>query len=98
MVRRRSIDEVIEANHKFTIKSKISTLALRIARDAVFGEEVMRQCTVMGNREYPGLPRPELFQIKETLYSLFPELWNAPEEFEAFGQTALTPLDRAANE
>ena len=74
---------MIEANHKYTIKSKISTLALRIARDAVFGEEVMRECTVMENREYPGLPRPELFKIKQTLYSLFPELWNAPEEFEA---------------
>ena len=74
---------MVEINHKYASKGRVSTLALQIARDAVFGEDIMKRCTVMGNREYPGLPRNELFKVKEAIHNLFPELWKVPEEFEA---------------
>ena len=35
----------IEASDKYTTKSKVSTLALRIARDAVFGEGAVQTTT-----------------------------------------------------
>ena len=34
---------------------------------------------MMGNHDYPGLPRKELFKVKEALHS---ELWKVTEEFE----------------
>ena len=79
---RKSVKEVIENNHKLTKLSKISTLALKISRDALFGENVMKKCTALGCRELPGLPRAELYQLKQALFELFPCYWKNPDDFE----------------
>jgi hypothetical protein len=58
-------------------------LAQKLAKEAYFGETVMVQCTVAGERDLPGLPELELKQLKSTLLSLFPQYWRSPFEFEA---------------
>jgi hypothetical protein len=73
---------VIEANHRLTKVSKASTLAVKIAKDAVFGEALMKKCTTMGVRQLPGLPRKELYDIKKAIFDLFPSFWKNLEEFE----------------
>ena len=78
---------MIEANHKLTKVSKVSTLAVKIARDAVFGESIMKKCTALGGRERPGLPRKELFQIKTAIFDLFPSYWKNSTEFEGVWAT-----------
>ena len=55
---------------------------MKLAKDAFFGEEVMARCTVAGERELPGLPTDELQRLKHTIFMLFPEFWNSPQEFE----------------
>lgn len=47
-----------------------------------FGKRVLQACTVMGFRQYPALPVQELLQLKQLLFSLFPEFWKNPAEFE----------------
>ena len=42
---------MIEANHRLAKVSKASTLAVKIARDAVFRETLMKKCTAMGSLE-----------------------------------------------
>ena len=79
---RMTISEVIESNHKLTTVSRVSTLAVRIARDAVFGKQVMKLCTAQGGRELPGLPREELYEIKKAIFDLLPCFWKNVEEFE----------------
>ena len=91
----KTIHEVIEANHKLSKVSKVSTLAVKIARDAVFGEAVMRKCTAMGNRELPGLPRKELFEVKTALFDLFPSYWRSSEEFETVWATCIESIGQA---
>ena len=41
-------------------ESKLPTLAQKLAKEAYFGEAIMVQCTVAGDRDLPGLPEYEL--------------------------------------
>lgn len=61
---------------------KIGTLATKLAKEAFFGDDVLIQCTVSGERDYPGLPVEELMQLKHAVYMQFPQYWNSPQEFE----------------
>ena len=49
-------------------ESKAGMLAVRIARNVYFGEEVMGKCTVSGVRGLPGLPVAELNELKQTVF------------------------------
>ena len=60
----------------------MTTLALILARECFFGEDVMIQCTPQGGSDKPGLPYAELMQIKEEIRKTFPQYWNAPQEIE----------------
>ena len=92
---RLSISQVIEKNHKLAKASKIGTLAMKVAREAVFGDRVMKQCTAMGGRGLPGLPREELFRIKSALFDLFPSYWRCPEEFESLWSCCVDSIGQA---
>ena len=59
------------------------TLAMILAQEAIFGKTVMKQCTVMGSKDFHGLPTTELMQLKEINFSKFPQLWDSPMNFEA---------------
>ena len=63
-------------------KSKLETLAVKLAREAFFGDQVLMKCTVAGKRDYPALPPEELRQLKHALYMRFPQYWQTPQEFE----------------
>ena len=45
--------------------SKIKTLAVKLARDAIFGDDVLIRCTVAGGRDHPGLPVNEPSNLKQ---------------------------------
>ena len=63
----KTISLVIEENHKQTKVSKASTLAVKIATEAVFGQFIMKKCTALRGRGLPGLPRAELHKIKKAI-------------------------------
>ena len=63
-------------------ESKVPKLALKLARESFFGEAVMIQCTVSGEREHPGLPLHEMQLLKNQILTMFPVYWNTPAEFE----------------
>ena len=46
--------------HKLRGDALAGTLAVKLAREAYFGPEIMKLCTVRGNRGFPGLPHAEL--------------------------------------
>ena len=70
--------------HKLISESKVSTLALKLARESFFGEDVMVQCTVASDRKLPALPVHELELLKNQVLTLFPAYWNCRHEFEPF--------------
>ena len=63
-------------------ESKIGVLAVKLARQAFFGDETMKKCTPRGWQDLPALPQSELNTLKVTLYKQFPRYWNCPEEYE----------------
>ena len=61
---------------------KAGTLCVKLALEAVFGPEVLKQCTVRGCRELPTLPCEELVYLKEVMIIQFSQYWRNPGEFE----------------
>ena len=57
------------------------TLAVKLAKESYFGKQLMKDCTVRGTREQPGLPAEKLAELKQFLQSLFPKM--PQHEFEA---------------
>ena len=72
--------------------SQPSTNFPQLAREALFGEDIMAQCTVAGERGLPGLPTAELQQLKQSLFVQFPVV---SQEFEALWKTATAAIGKA---
>ena len=49
---------------KLRCESKIATLAVKIAKEAIFGDKILVRCTVLGEQVYPGLPVQEVNELK----------------------------------
>ena len=73
---------VLQKYRKLRGDALAGSLAVKLAREAYFGQDVMRKCTVRGSRGLPGLPSTELCQLKQTIFSVFPQYWPNPVEFE----------------
>ena len=63
-------------------EGKMGTMAVALAWDAFFGEDIMRQCTAKGHGEKPGLPLAELMELKEEIHRLYPHFIRSQIEFE----------------
>ncbi len=77
------IEDVLQRNSNLKKESCAAKLACRIAREAVFGTEVMKKCTPFGSKSLPALPLTELLEIKMAIFIIvFPQYWGNPLEFE----------------
>ena len=86
---------VIDRNQGLICESKVSTLALKLARELCFGEDVMVRCTVIGDRELPALPQHELDLLKSQILTLlFPAYWTAPMNLSLYGVNVQHPLGK----
>ena len=72
----------LQKYYRLNCPTHAGTLAMKLARESFFGDQVLLQCTVMGNREYPALPMTELAELKQLVFSLFPQYWGNAVEFE----------------
>ena len=77
-----SVETVMEKYPKLKTIGNSGALAVKLARESVFGEEVLVQCTVFGARDLPDLPTEELGQLKQALFAQFPQFWGNPVHFE----------------
>ena len=91
-----SIQEVLQKYPKLQTHSNISRLAVKLAREAVFGPDIMAISTPFGMR---GLKQPlpplGLERIKNTLKSLFPGMWSNPAEYTRVWKTCLDAIGQA---
>ena len=58
------------------------TVAQQVARSAVFGDEIMKICTLLGSKECKALPQSGLWSIKCAIFKEYPQYWHCPEGFE----------------
>lgn len=89
-------EQVIDKNLHLKKEAKASTLAVRLARDAFFGVDIIKQCTVSGYRGLPALPLKEMNELKQTMFELFPQYWRTPVEFEALWSKCMEAIGQAA--
>lgn len=73
---------IIKKYAHYRTLSRVSTLAQKLASDSYFGDDVLEKCTVMGCRDFPALPLKELNELKQKIFSLFPQFWANPVQFE----------------
>ena len=80
-------DLVVEKYIGLKTPAMMSRLAVKLARESFFGEEVMEQCTSQV------LPKTELCNLKLYLVQLFPSL--SKPEFEGYWKTCVTSIGQA---
>ena len=73
---------VLEKYPKLRKENVIGKLTVKLAKECFFGDEVLRQCTVMGYRNFPALPYMRSMSSSKLFFSLFPNYWSNPVEFE----------------
>ena len=62
--------------------SKISTLVVRLCKEAFFGKKVMSFCTFSGSGSLHALPETQLMELKAFLYKVFVPAFASKIEFE----------------
>ena len=75
-------------------ESHAGTLCQRLAKEEIFGEDIMKQCTPYGTRDAPGLPREELYSLKTIIFRQFPRFHSCPHLFKETWKNVLALLNR----
>ena len=91
----KSVHDVLQKYSTLKQESKIGTLAVKLAREAIFGDDILKLCTPRGWNDMPALPQKELNHLKAVLFEQFPCFWSCPEQFEKLWATAQTSLAQA---
>ena len=71
------------------------TLATKLAKEAVFGEKIMKLYISFESRSLPGLPTAEFNKLKEVLFRCTPQFWGNPVEFEIVWSDCITSIGQA---
>ena len=88
-------DIVIRKYPKLRGETKASCLAVKLAKEAFFGDEIMARSTVKGHRDHPALPQQGLADLKQVLLGQFPQYWANPAEFEPIWATCEESIGQA---
>ena len=62
--RLKSVQDVLQRYPNLQTESTIGALAVKVAREALFGDEILRRCTPRGWQDLPALPQAELNMLK----------------------------------
>ena len=89
-------EDVVRKYPKLKGESKAGKLAVKLAKEAFFGDKILIQCTVSGCRDLPALPVQELTELKQTMLMQFPKFWNSPHEFEQLWTSCCEAIGQAA--
>ena len=88
--------ELVLSKYQSLVKeSTVGTLAVKLANESFFGNDILRKCTVMGCRDYPALPLAELSKL---YLHCFPSTGTITQTLKRkYGTPALTLLDSFVN-
>ena len=78
----KSTEEVlIEYSCLAQYPCKMTTLSVKLAREAFFGDTIMAKCTPRGWQDMPALPPQELSDLKMLMFKTYPTFWTTPEVY-----------------
>ncbi len=88
-----SIDEVLHRYESYVIHGSVSGLCRKLAREAIFGDDILIRCTPKGATSYPALPTEPFNLLKKVLFEAFPDHWNTPSDFEKAWLKCVTSIE-----
>ena len=89
-------EDVVNANQSLLTKSRLRTLAKKLAREAYFGPTILEKCTVKGIGHHQALPKKQLHDLKVYLKSLsVPRIVSTGIEFEVEWKNCLESIGQA---
>ena len=89
------MEDVVHKYLKLRGECNAGRMACKIAKEAIFGPEVMKMCTPIGSRDKPGLPVKELQELKKIMFMQLPQFWNNPVEFEGTWKKCLESVQQS---
>lgn len=94
----KSVQDILKQNSDLRTESGCGTLAQRLAKETVFGVEIMKRCTPAGSKKLPGLPQEGLYEIKKIIFSELYKFHNQPGDFEPIWQRkCMVAIEQACN-
>ena len=91
----KRVPDILRKYPTLRTECKMSILAVKLAREAFFGDSILKRCTPRGWNDLPALPQVELNYLKATLFAQFPRFWTCPEDFEKKWTTAQESIAQA---
>ena len=89
-------DDVVNCYSNLCCKSKIKSLAIKLACEAFFGPKIMERCTVKGICSNHALPKKELNNMKLYLKNLcVPKIVSTVIEFEVIWKNCLESVGQS---
>ena len=90
---------VLEKYPKLRKENVIGKLTVKIAKECFFGDEVLRQCTMMGCRNFPALPYMRSMSSSKLFFPSF-QITGATQlsSRQRFGINVLIPLANCARD
>lgn len=90
-------DEVLKKYPKLVSStSNIGRLAVRLAVEAYFGKELLKQCTVYGFNNRAALPKHQVLALKTKLLNIFPQYLSSPVDFEPLWNKCVAAINHCA--
>ena len=86
-----SVEDSLKGCRELMSAEKASTLTQKLAKEAIFGVEIMKRCTPGGTKEFPALPKEEMFILKKIVYKQLPQFWHSPMQFEKLWKNKCWP-------
>ena len=90
-----SIPRTLKKYSGMRTEAKIGMLVVKLAREAIFGDKIMKKYMPRGWKDFPALPQEELALLKRTIYKQFPRFWSCPKRFEQKSAVAQEALAQA---
>lgn len=91
----KPVDVVLRLYRKLCVESKVSTLFVKLAREAVIGATVMSRCTPLAGGKKPGLPLRELNELKQIIFNVLPNYWGNQGRFDGVWAESLDSIGQA---
>ena len=94
----KRVPDVLQKYKELRTECKITLMAVKLAREAFFGDGILKRCTPRGWNELPALPQAELNQRKPLFFINFHGSGPAPKSSSISGQLTKSQLHRRAKD
>ena len=65
----KCVEDALRGCDELKCEEKASTLTQKLARETFFRGDVMKRCTPGGTKDFPALPKEEMFSLKKKYFS-----------------------------